>query len=92
MQPSRKLRLDFGKQRRLFGAMEIRKARLDLIQHLLPEAGRIMKDGSPELALTFPYSPEDVARRVKHVATNASALTALAGAAESLLRQRPEHR
>lgn len=92
MQPFKKLRVDFGNKSRLTGAMEIGQQRLDLIQGLLLEAGRIMEDGSSELALTLPDSPGDVTARVRQLANDATTLAALAKAAEVLLQQAPGHR
>lgn len=69
--------------------MESREQQLDLIQRLLLEAGRVMEDSAPELALRLPKSPADVSKRIGQLARNASVLSALAVAAETLLNHFP---
>lgn len=59
----------------------------DLIQHLLLEAGRLMEDGSPEFALTWPEDTELQRKRIEILAELADALRSLALAAESLHRR-----
>lgn len=64
--------------------MEIDEQQLELIQRLLLEAGRIMEDGSPELALKLPDDLADLRRRIDLLAGSASALSAFAAAAQVL--------
>jgi hypothetical protein len=65
--------------------MESRAQQLELIQRLLLEAGRIMEDISPELALKLPESAADVGKRIEQLSRNASVLSILAMAADGLL-------
>jgi hypothetical protein len=85
-----KLRLDFARGSRLHCGMEIGAQQTELIQRLLLEAGRIMEDASPELALKLPGDPAEVRKRIDQLATNASALSALAAAAHALLEPLPD--
>lgn len=59
----------------------------DLIQHLCVEAGRIMEDESPELALNLPASQSAIATRLEAMSQAGSDIAALAAAAEVLLRR-----
>lgn len=61
--------------------------RRDLIQHLLLEAGRIMEDGSPDLALTVPDDHEALVSRIDQLTRDGHALVALAAAAAVLADQ-----
>ena len=60
------------------------------VQRLLLEAGRIMEDSSPALALALPDDPRVISERIEQLATSASDLTALAAAARLLQRQLPD--
>ena len=60
--------------------------RLNLIQQLLLEAGRIMEVSSPEFALAVPGSRE-LDRRIALLEQTASDLLALASAARTLHRR-----
>ena len=59
--------------------------RFELIQGLRLEAGRIMEDASPDLAL--PTSPEVIVARVEQLRQAAEDIMALATAAAALARQ-----
>lgn len=58
----------------------------DLIQGLLLEAGRLMEDGSPELAMNLPLERGSVAGRVDRLHRVATDILALATAAQALAR------
>lgn len=58
----------------------------DLIQGLLLEAGRLMEDESPELAMILPCEPALIAARVDRVHRVATDILALAGAAQIIAR------
>lgn len=62
----------------------------DLIQHLSLEAGRLMEDFSPELALTLPAAQDDRACYLNRVRQAADDIAALAAAAEVLNRRGAE--
>jgi hypothetical protein len=70
--------------------MEIGAQQSELIQRLLLEAGRIMEDSSPELALKLPDDPAEVSKRIDQLARTASALSAFAAAAQALLKPHPD--
>ena len=59
----------------------------DLIAGLCLEAGRIMANESPELALTLPASQRAIAARLAEVRQAGSDIVALVDAAEVLLRR-----
>lgn len=59
----------------------------ELIASLCLEAGRIMEDESPALALTLPASTKDIARRVANARQAGEDIAALAAAAQVLLRR-----
>ena len=67
--------------------METGAPQSDLIQRLLLEAGRIMEDSAPALALKLPDDPAEVSERIDQLARSASALAALAAAASALQLQ-----
>jgi hypothetical protein len=69
---------------------EDRSDHVNLISALLLEAGRIMEDTSPELALKLPEDPEGASARIVALETAAHHLVALAAAARALLRQGSE--
>ena len=60
---------------------------LELISGLCLEAGRIMEDESPALALTLPVATQEVARRVANARQAGEDIAALAAAAQVLLRR-----
>lgn len=60
---------------------------MELIQRLCLEAGGIMEDVSADLALTLPASPEFINARVAQVLRAAEDITALANAAQALIRR-----
>lgn len=66
---------------------EGRSDRMYLISALLLEAGRIMEDTNPELALKLPEDTEEANARIAELETAAHHLVALAAAARALLRQ-----
>lgn len=70
--------------------MEIEAQQSELIQRLLLEAGRIMEDASPELALKLPDDLANVRKRIDRLARNAETLSALAAAAVALLEPLPD--
>ena len=60
--------------------------RRQLITGLLLEAGQLMEDTSPELAMSLPYHVAGVAARIAILEAAASDLLALATAGRALLR------
>lgn len=60
---------------------------LDLVAGLCLEAGRIMEDQSPSLALSLPASTKEVARRLGNAWQAGEDIAALAAAAQVLLRR-----
>ena len=60
---------------------------LELIAGLCLEAGRIMEDESPALALALPFSTREVARRLANARQAGEDIAALAAAAQVLLRR-----
>ncbi len=58
----------------------------ELIQGLLLEAGRLMEDESPELAMILPREPALIAARVDRLHRVATDMLALAVAAQALAR------
>ena len=60
---------------------------LDVIAGLCLEAGRIMEDGSPDMALTLPESTTKIAERLASARQAGEDITALAAAAQVLLRR-----
>ena len=61
---------------------------LNVIAGLCLEAGRIMENGSPELALTLPESTKRIAQRLTAARQAGEDIAALAAAAQVLLRRR----
>lgn len=60
--------------------------RLELIQRLLLEAGKIMEDTSPLLALSFPQHAAQRAQHVNELVKASEKIAALARTAELLTR------
>lgn len=67
--------------------METEIQQANLIRQLLLEAGRIMEDGSPEMALSLPDDITGIRKRVLHLTRDAGCLFALASAAEAVLQR-----
>ncbi|NTZ42562.1 hypothetical protein G7A66_05580 [Altererythrobacter sp. SALINAS58] len=61
--------------------------RRELIQQLLLEAGRIMEDGSPDLALAAPDDRQALLSRIDQLTRDGRAIVALAAAAAALAEQ-----
>lgn len=57
---------------------------LDLVQHLLLEAGRLMEDAAPDLALARPDNPLVQKARIERLAQLSEDLQSLAQAAQAL--------
>ena len=60
---------------------------LDVIAGLCLEAGRIMEDGSSDLALTLPESTTKIAQRLASARQAGEDIAALAAAAQVLLQR-----
>jgi hypothetical protein len=62
------------------------ETQIELIQALCLEAGRIMEDASPDLALALPSSRDLIAAQVDRLWGAADEIMALANAARALVR------
>lgn len=65
--------------------MASERGNIDLVRQLLLEAGRIMEDGSPSLAMSLPSDREAIERRIATLANDARTLLALAQTAGRLI-------
>lgn len=69
-------------------AERYRSGDFDLVQHLLLEAGRLMEDAAPALALARPDNPLTQEARIERVVQLSDDLRSLALAARALHRAR----
>ena len=85
-----KLRLDFADEVSMCPHMpppDPNREHLDLMASLCLEAGRIMEDESPALALTLPESTTEIAVQLATARQAGEDIAALAAAAQVLLRR-----
>lgn len=88
--PAEKLLLDFANETSMCGGMptSLTREQFDLITGLCLEAGRLMEDESPALALTLPESTTAIAVQLATARQAGEDISTLAAAAQVLLRRR----